>query len=53
MNDRREQHYTMEEIGREASSRMRERNPEAAMYGTRVGARAAYRIGSPGSITAG
>jgi hypothetical protein len=81
MNDRREEHYTTEEIGhrgreiyerhirskveplhwgkfiidittseyevgengREASSRMRERNPQAVMHGTRVGAGAAYR----------
>lgn len=44
--------YVIGESGREASSRMRERNPEAIMHGTRVGASAAYRIGPSGS-TAG
>ncbi|MGH3090674.1 MAG: hypothetical protein ACRDSJ_25625 [Rubrobacteraceae bacterium] len=39
--------YEIGENGREASSRMRERNPDAVMHGTRVGARAAYRIGGP------
>ncbi len=36
--------YEIGENGREASSRMRERSPEAVMHGTRAGA--AYRIGS-------
>lgn len=30
----------------EASDRMIERNPEAVLYGTRIGERAAYRIGA-------
>lgn len=38
--------YEIGENGREASSRMRVRNPEAVMHGTRVGAGAAYRLGS-------
>ncbi len=45
--------YVIGESGREASSRMRERNPEAVMHGTRVGALAAYRIGPSGSTAAG
>lgn len=39
--------YEVGENDPEATSFMRKRNPEAVMYGTRVGAKAAYRTGSP------
>lgn len=45
--------YVIGDSGREASSLMRERNPEAIMHGTRVGARTAYRLGPSGSTAAG
>lgn len=38
--------YEVADDDLEASDRMLERNPDAILYGTRVGERAAYRIGA-------
>lgn len=38
--------YEVADDDLEASDRMVERNPDAILYGTRIGERAAYRIGT-------